>query len=236
MRVRAGLRATPDGGLAYLSTQQLGVRAACVCFFRLITVKQLRVCVASGGPLGVQVLPADENWTPLPGAPALSYAFFSVRTPDDALNLADRLLRLIGGLHDDARRSSTAAVQQRLAAIDQHRQALPAAAAPATAPPSSQSVLPSGGGASRKRPTAAGAGKRKRPTAAGAGKRKELKRAPYMCWTCGKPKKGHVCTGPPQTAAPAEAPAAASAAPNKPFRRDASDASSSTANECVLCE
>ena len=34
----------------------------------------------------------------------------------------------------------------------------------------------------------------------------------------------------------AEAPAAASAAPNQPFRRDASDASSSTANECVLCE
>ena len=214
MRVRAGLRATPDGGLAYLSTQQLGVRAACVCYFRLITVKQLRVCVASGGPLGVQVLPADGNWTPLPGAPALSYAFFSVETPDEALNLADRLLRLIGGLHDDARRSSTDAVQQRLAAIDQQRQALPAAAAPTTAPPSSQRVLPSGGGASRKRPTAAGAGKRKRPTAAGAGKRKELKRAPYMCWTCGKPKKGHVCTGPPQTAAPAEAPAAASAAAN----------------------
>ena len=83
--------------------------------------------------------------------------------------------------------------------------------------------------ASRKRPTAGGA-------ATGGEKRKRGKRAPYMCWVCGKPKKGHVCTGPPQTAAPAEAPAAASAAPNKPFRRDASDASSSTANECVLCE
>ena len=108
---RAGLRATPNGRLAYLSTQQLGIRAACVCFFRVISVKQLRVCVASGGPLGVQVLPMDGNWTPLPDAPALLYAFFSARTPDEALNLADRLLRLIGDLHDDARRSSMAAVE-----------------------------------------------------------------------------------------------------------------------------
>ena len=71
-----------------------------------------------------------------------------------------------------------------------------------------------------------------------------------MCRVCGKPKKGHVCTGPPETAAPAAAPAtAALAAANQPFQRDASDASSSTeappttdegrddpANDWVLCD
>ena len=97
--------------------------------------------------------------------------------------------------------------------------------------------------ASRKRPTAGGA-------ATGGEKRKRGKRAPYMCWVCGKPKKGHVCTGPPETAVPAAAPAtAALAAANQPFQRDASDASSSTeappttdegrddpANDWVLCD
>ena len=174
--MRAGLRATPNGRLAYLSTQLLGQRAACVCFFRLTSVKQPRVCVASGGPLGVQVLPADGNWTPLPDPPALSYAFFSAGTPNEALNLADRLLRLIGDLHDDARRSSMAAVQQRLAAIDQQRQALPAAAAPTTAPPSSQRS--SGGGPARGR---------RQPALRRAG---EAQHVP--CRVCGKPKKGHV--------------------------------------------
>jgi hypothetical protein len=71
-----------------------------------------------------------------------------------------------------------------------------------------------------------------------------------MCRVCGKPKKGHVCTGPPETAAPAAAPVTAPlASANQPLRRDASDASSSTeappttdegrddpANDWVLCD
>ena len=116
--------------------------------------------------------------------------------------------------------------------------AAPAAAAPASAV---QSVLSFGGGSSRKRPAPAPAA----DAPAGGGKRNT-----YMCRVCGKPKKGHVCTGPPETAAPAAAPVTAPlASANQPLRRDASDASSSTeappttdegrddpANDWVLCD